>query len=128
METITVRPGLTARVLEYLMTGYEMRKPPVATAAILAVVLELHARQQPFPARRVVAAAAGCSIDAVDAALSVSLSRGLVRLRIEVIDGVKIRYRESSVRIRYYDPDPELIALVSPLEKGRNKPSKLSVR
>lgn len=104
------RAAVAGLIEHYLMEKFGMRKPPESAARLLALILELHAHGQPFPQRRLAAEAIGASVFGVDAALSVALARGLITTRLETIEG-NVQQRLSVIRLKYYIPAPELLAL-----------------
>lgn len=97
-----------ARIETFLMQTYDMKRPPVVAAALLALILKLHETRAPFPPRRTVSDRIGCSIFGVDAALSVALSRGLIRQTTATENG-RVSARDSIVRVRFYVPTQRLL-------------------
>ena len=98
-------------VCAWLQEKFDIKRPPIATARLLVLVVELHRRHLPFPTRRVVAEACGMGVFGLDAALSVATARGLITLRMDVAPGSVVR-RESVIKIKRYLPSRELEAAV----------------
>lgn len=105
-----INADLTDRLIVFLQGKHEMKKRPFAAAGFLALVIALHKKKLPFPPRQDAADAIGCSKFGLDAAISVALARGLITPRSGTIQG-NVERRESVVRVRYYDPAPELLAV-----------------
>lgn len=96
-------------VQEWLMTTYEMKRPPTVAAAVLAFVMILHARGEPFPMREDVAYHLGCTAWGIDAALSLALAREVLTIRIETEESTAIEQRRGVIRYRHYIPSDEML-------------------
>jgi hypothetical protein len=103
--------GLVSRVEEFLVARYDMRRRPEVAARTLAFIIKLHEARLPFPQRRAVAEALGCSKFSIDSAVSTYLARGLLKQSVETVDGNIARPVDCVVRERYYTPSRELLAL-----------------
>jgi hypothetical protein len=102
--------ALADTIEKFLMARYDMRRPPIAAARLLAVIVLLDEQKQPFPSRRRVAEEIRCSVYGIDAALQVAMARGLISQHVEIAQG-NVQRRESILRNRYYVPSDELRAL-----------------
>jgi hypothetical protein len=106
----------------FLQTHYPSRRRPVVAAATLAMVVELHHRGEPFPARHIAAEALQCSVFGIDAALSVAMARDLVTIETKILKG-NVGARDSVIRERYLIPSPELQEIGSNARFRRQKPA-----
>jgi hypothetical protein len=104
-------------VMDMLLSEQGMNRPPEKAAALLALIVELYKRKQPFPRREEVAAAIGASVSTVDAALSSRIDEGYITPVVETKRG-NVQRRNSAVRERYYIPSDGLIAVV---EKAKRR-------
>lgn len=102
--------ALVAAVLDWYQTKYGMRRPPLAGAGVLALVVESHRRGTPFPQHVEAARRVGCSVETVGYTLNVALERGVVRQTVQTAPGC-VTMRDSVVRQIYYVPCPELAQL-----------------
>lgn len=105
-----IRRNIADAMETYLLDHYDIKRPPIAAAQLLALIIELDRINQPFPPRAVAAKAIGCTVFGIDAALSVALSRGLISIDMAVSQGNVMR-RDSAIRHKYYRPSPALVAV-----------------
>lgn len=84
------------------------RRRPTKTAALLALLCELHKQGRPLPPRDEVAKKTGITVPTIDAALSSKMGEGMLRMRIETPAG-RVERRPSVVRQRYYIPNDKLM-------------------
>lgn len=117
-ELPPVSPIVIDAITEMLMTEQGMKRPPEKAAALLALTVELYRQNRPFPARRVVADALGCSIFTVDAALSTRIDEGYLTQVVETTTG-NVSARHSTVRHRYYVPSQDLVAVADRARRRR---------
>lgn len=76
-----VRRRLAESVESFLLTKYQMQRPPIVSSEVLALAIELSRLERPFPPLDVVARAIGASVAGVYLALRAAESRGLVTNR-----------------------------------------------
>lgn len=108
ISKIRISPDTITTITEYLMTSFEIKRPPEVTASVLALAIELENRKQPFPTRQEVAKLFNCSVFGVDCALSASLARGLLAMEMRTAqESIVADYR--IVRHRYYHPTKKLL-------------------
>lgn len=112
----TVSPIVIDAVMDMLLSEQGMNRPPEKAAALLALIVELHKRKQPFPRREEVAEAINASVSTVDAALSSRIDEGYIIPVVETKRG-NVQRRNSTVRERYYIPSDGLIAVVNKAKK-----------
>jgi hypothetical protein len=115
-----LRPVVVDAITEMLISEQGMLRPPEKAAALLALIVELHKKDLPFPPREEVAGYIDASLSTVDAALSTRLDEGYITQRVETRRG-NVQRRNSVVRERYYDPSPHLISIVDQAEQGNVK-------
>jgi hypothetical protein len=96
-------------VLEYITTTYQMKRPPLMAARVLAYICEFYGRDYRFPSRELLAKHLGSSKFTIDAVLQAYLSRGELTQRWEVLPSDELQGRDSVVRHRYYDPSEALM-------------------
>jgi len=104
---------------DYLTRKYNSKRPPEVAAKVLALVVELHERGEPFPMREHVASDLGCSKWGVDAVLNTAMARELIKIEIGVEDSLKISYRPAVTQDRYYIPSSELLMVATELPLSR---------
>lgn len=117
-ETVKkVRPNLPKldkfavdAVQDYLMTTYNSNRPPEVAAALLALIVELYDREEPFPERHWIADHLNCSKFGIDSAVSTALARGEIEIITSVSEG-SVSGRDSVVKHRYYVPCEELVSV-----------------
>lgn len=105
-------------IIDMLIMDQGMLRPPEKAAKLLALIVELHKRKQPFPTRSEVAEAIGASVSTIDAALSTRLNEGYIKLRVETPEG-NVQRRNSVVRLRYLEPSDQLMDVVSKAKRKR---------
>ena len=71
---------------QFMMEKFEITRPPELTGKVLAMIMLLEERGEYFPKRDDVAKTLNCSPFGVDAVVSVSLVRELIREHIDVVD------------------------------------------
>lgn len=94
---------------EFLLTSYKMKRPPEVAAKLLALIIELWQREQPFPQREHVAHSLGCTKWGVDNALSVALARELITTEVGTEISTRMTHRDGVIRHRYYIPCDALV-------------------
>ena len=114
----TISPVVIDAVTDMLLSDQGMNRPPEKAAALLALIVELHKRKQPFPRREEVAEAINASISTVDAALSSRIDEGYITPVVETKRG-SVQRRNSIVRERYYIPSAALIDVVGKAKRRR---------
>jgi hypothetical protein len=114
----TISPIVVDAVMDMLLSEQGMNRPPEKAAALLALIVELHKRKQPFPRREEVAEAINASVSTVDAALSSRIDEGYITPIVETKRG-NVQRRNSTVRERFYVPSDSLIAVVEKAKRRR---------
>jgi hypothetical protein len=104
--------------MDMLMTEQGMLRPPEKAAAILALIVELHKQNRPFPERQDVADAIGCSIHTVDAVLSTRLDEEYLKMAVETTTG-NVQQRHGVIRKRYYIPCRAMIEVAERAQRRR---------
>lgn len=99
---------------DYLTKQFNSKRPPEVAAKVLALVVELWERDEPFPMRAHVAHDLGCSKWGVDAVLNTALERELITIRIGTETSTKTVHRPACVQDRYFTPSDELIMASEP--------------
>jgi hypothetical protein len=113
-----INQRLADAIQQYLMTHYDMKRPPEVAAQVLALVIECHNRQQPFPKRLRVAEKLGLTGPfGIDSALNTALARDLINEEW-YIDTGEVHNRKSVVRHRHYVPSAELLHLASRVQRN----------
>ena len=107
--------------IEMLMSEQEMLRPPEKAAAMMALICELHERQEPFPKRAEVAKHIDCSIATVDAALSTRLDEGYISQVVETAAG-NVQRRHSVTRQTFYKPSTHLLNVYHKAKRGDYTP------
>lgn len=116
-----ISPVVIDALTEMLMTDQGMTRPPEKSAALLALIVELHKMKQPFPPRQMVAQHLDCSIFTVDAAISGRSDEGyIIAQETQIESSSKIANRHGIRRRRFYVPSNETISVVE-RAKRRNK-------
>jgi hypothetical protein len=105
-----VSPVVVDAITDMLMTQQNIRRPPEKAAALLALLVELNRKGQPFPKRHEVAEALDCSVYTIDAVLSTRINEGYLQQVVETTTG-NVSARNSIVRQRFYVPSQELVAV-----------------
>lgn len=118
----TPNPAVVDAICDMLMTNKDVRRPPEVTAALLALTVELHKRNQPFPSRMAAAIKLGCSVFTIDAALSTRMDEGLLTQIVETSTG-HVAKRSSTIRQRFYKPSQELLDVADAAMKPKRKRS-----
>lgn len=95
---------------EYLIEKFKSKRPPEVSAKVLALVIELHRRGEPFPLRAHVAHDLNCSKFGVDAALNMAMARDLVVLKVTIQESLTISHRPAVTQHRFFIPSRRLIA------------------
>lgn len=106
------RRGLSAAVLDFLMTRYDAKRPPDMASRLLATLVELDTRDQEYPSRRDMAEHLDASVFGIDAALSSAMRRGLIEPVVRTKPGHIARW-ENAVHAKYYKPTRTLKDAVS---------------
>jgi hypothetical protein len=123
-----IRSTVIDAVTDMLMVDQGMTRPPEKSAALLALLVEVHKLGEPAPTRQTMAAAVArstdgsCSIFTIDAALSTRLSEGYLTQAVETPHG-HVAKRNSVVRERYYVPSKRLIDVV---DRAKRRASSLA--
>lgn len=112
MTSTTTPDTLAHRIERGLIQRFGMKRRPSAAARLLALILRLHERGEPFPPRSEAADHCGCTIWAVDGALSVALARGLIQ-PVERTKPGNVVQRDSVIRLKFYLPTADLFALAA---------------
>ena len=120
-EISRLRPSgaLVTVVEQFLQDKYPSRRRPSVAASVLALILELYERDEPFPQRAMIAEAIGCSVFGIDAALSQAAARDLLTLEIRLQPG-NVEQRDSSIKERYYIPSKQLLILARSARASRS--------
>ena len=118
-----VSPIVQDAILDMLKEQQSVYRPPEVTAALLALIVELHKVGKPFPGREVVARALGCSIYTIDSAISTRSATGYISLNIQTREGA-VQRRLSVVKDRYYVPSQELIDVANVAHKREERARK----
>lgn len=95
---------------KHLLTSYDMKRPPLIAAAVLAMIVDLSRLGQAFPEREYLAKFLNCSKFGIDAAISTALARREITMTIGIEPG-KIAARDSVVKYRYFHPSEELVSV-----------------
>lgn len=106
-----ISPIVIDAVTDMLLSEQGMNRPPEKAAALLALIVELHKRRQPFPTREEVAEAINASVSTVDAALSTRIDEGYITPVVSTKRG-NVQRRNSIIREKSYVPSDALIAVV----------------
>jgi hypothetical protein len=96
-------------ITDYLIEAFEIKRPPVQTARLLALIIQLEEKHIPFPPRVVAARAIGGSKFGLDVAISMSLARGLIAQEMTTTHTVKNNQRDGAIRHRLYRPTAKLL-------------------
>jgi DNA-binding transcriptional MocR family regulator len=115
-----VSPIVVDAICEMLISDQGMLRPPEKAAKLLALIVELYKRGQPFPRREEVAQAIGASVSTIDAALSTRLDEGYITLTIETPHG-NVQRRNSAIRERHYVPSQGLLAVADKATKDSRR-------
>lgn len=103
-----ISPIVADAISDMLLSDQGMLRPPDKASRLLALIVELYKRKQPFPPRQEVAEAVGCAVSTIDAALSTRLDEGYIIQVIETTQG-NVARRHSAIRERYYVPSAQLL-------------------
>lgn len=110
-------------LVDWLIANEKMSRPPTKAAKILAFIVQLHKKKQPFPTRDEASRHLGISVATIDAALSTRIAEGYLTLDVRTLDGSVAR-RASTVKERYYIPHISLVEAYDHLTKRVKKPPK----
>jgi hypothetical protein len=110
--------ALIDAVEAFLVERTPSRKRPTVAAGVLAMVLELDDRGEAFPLREWAALALNCSIFSIDAALSVAMARGYLRLEVRTVEG-EVAARDSVAKERWFIPAQQLKAVLEQVSRRR---------
>lgn len=114
-------PLLIDAICDVIMTEQpNVKRPPEKSAALLALAIELHKINQPFPTRMAAAIKLDCSVFTIDAALSTRMDEGYLTQVVETTTG-NVTKRNSIVRQRYYVPSKGLLDVAEAIAKQRGK-------
>lgn len=117
----TPNPVVVEAICEMLMEQHEnVKRPPVKSAALLALAVELYKTNTPFPSRMAVALKLDCNVFTVDAALSSRIEEGYLQQVVETTTG-NVAKRNSIVRHRFYVPSQELIDVATMATKRQKR-------
>jgi hypothetical protein len=117
----TPNPLAVQAICEMIMEQQEnVRRPPERSAALLALCVELHKKNLPFPSRMAAALKLDCSVFTIDSALSTRMDEGYLQQIVETTTG-NVANRHSTVRQRFYKPSDELIDVVDRATKRLKK-------
>lgn len=116
-------PYVVDGLVDWLIENEKMSRPPVKAAKILAFIVQLHKKKQPFPTRAEASEHLGISVATIDAALSTRIAEGYLTLDIRTLEGSVAR-RASTVKERYYIPHVSLVDAYDHLTQRGKKRSK----
>lgn len=111
----TPSPIVVAAIRDALQSASKSHRSPDKAAAILALIVDLYERNEPFPTRQAVAKAVNSSVFTVDAVLSSKIDEGYLTLAIETSSG-NVARRPSTVTKRFFIPSKPLITLAKEAE------------
>lgn len=103
--------ALADRIEEFLKLRFEMKRPPVEAAKLLALVVELYRLKSPFPTRAAVSAELGCSVYTIDAAISTYLEREMISMDWVIHTG-GVKTRDGVFKYQVYKPTQELLTAI----------------
>lgn len=106
-----LNPAVVDAIRDKMQQDRGMMRPPEQAARLLALIVELHKRHEPFPHREVAAKIVGGSesVWTVDNAIRNALSDGYATLVVETTTG-HVASRDVSVRKeRFFIPSKELL-------------------
>jgi hypothetical protein len=101
---------LVQAIEAYLIEAFEIKRPPIQTAKLLALIVQLEEKHIPFPRPRTVASRAiGGSKFGMDVALNTALARGLITQEMTTTYATENNQREGVIRHRIYKPTAKLL-------------------
>jgi hypothetical protein len=117
-----IEPAVVDAITDMIIRDTGCLRPPEKAAALMALIVELHKLNRPFPRREVAAAAIHASVSTVDAALSTHLDpgdgSGYLQLVVETSIG-NVQRRNSVVRERFYIPSDDLLRVADRAKRKR---------
>jgi hypothetical protein len=114
-----VHGSIIDAVHDYQTQTFEMKRPPLVSSHILALIVLLHKQRREFPTRHFVAEQLGCSVWGVDSAINTAKVRCLIETHMTTAPG-SIQRRENVTEHRHYVPSPELVAVVERAQRRIN--------
>jgi hypothetical protein len=105
-------PAIVEAITQMLLDNNDkLFRPPRQAAKLLAYIVGLYHKSEPFPSRAEVAEKLEISIPTIDSAISSRIAEGYLSIEIDTIEG-NINRRPSSIRRRYYIPSNEVLETV----------------
>lgn len=107
--------ALADRIEAYLTTKFTMRRPPVISSRLLALLIQMAETNMEFPSREWVATHLDCSKYTIDGALTQAMARGLLttHLDTQVSDGYIKTGKQGITRHIWYVPTPRFKTAVA---------------
>jgi hypothetical protein len=104
-----VTSAMCTRIAAFLDEKWPSTRPRTFSPGVLAMIVELHLRDRPYPGRVAVAEALGGTKDGVDAVVNAAKARGLLTVEVRLVPSHNKR-TESTRQVKHLVPSADLLA------------------